>query len=356
MPRDLRDVCVGPECSMRTAMAFIDQNGKGIVLVCDANRVLLGTVTDGDIRRALLVGANLDDKIELLLDPDRSGHHRRPVTAPLATEPDALLELMRSHGTRQIPLLDGEGRVEQLITLDELVPDHILPIEAVIVAGGFGTRLHPLTEEVPKPMLLVGEKPLLEHTLHQLKEVGIRRVHFTTHYKHDVIERYFGDGSSFGIEISYVKEKHPLGTAGSLGKVDNLEQPILVINGDIFTRVDFRAMFDFHCEHRASMTVAVREHRYQVPYGVVQSSGVRVTGISEKPMIRLLINAGIYIISPEVRKLIPESRRYDMTDLIDKLISENYTVITFPIREYWQDIGDPKDYERVFNDIQSGKV
>lgn len=356
MVHDLRDICVAADSSLRTAMACIDRNGKGIVLVCDANRVLLGTVTDGDIRRALLVGSTLDDRIEQLLDPDRSGHHRTPVTAAVGTEPTALLALMRSHGTRQIPLLDSQGRVKELITLDELLPDRILPIEAVIMAGGFGTRLQPLTHEVHKPMLLVGEKPLLEHTLEQLKGVGIRRVHFTTHYKHDVIENYFGDGSGFGIDISYVKEESPLGTAGSLAMLDHLEQPILVINGDILTRVDFRAMFEFHCEHDASMTVAVAEHLYRVPYGVVQSSGVHVTGVSEKPMIRLLVNAGIYVINPEVRKLIPESCRYDMTDLIDKLIGEKYRVVTFPIREYWQDIGDPKDYEQVASDVQNGKV
>ena len=205
-------------------------------------------------------------------------------------------------------------------------------------------------------MLSVGGRPLMEVILEQLRQVGIRRVNLATHYKGEMISEHFGDGKDFGVEIRYVEEDQPLGTAGALSLMGESHEPILVMNGDILTRVDFRAMLEFHRNHQADMTVAVRRYEFSVPYGVVESDGVAVIGISEKPVVQHLINAGIYLLNPEVCQLIPKGQRYDMPDLITRMVGEGQRVISFPVHEYWLDIGRVEDYRRALNDIKSGKV
>ena len=229
-----------------------------------------------------------------------------------------------------------------------------------------GTRAHalqrvadcadpdPLTEEVPKPMLPVGGRPLLELTIEQLRNAGIRRVNLATHYKGDVISRHFGDGRDFQMDIQYVEEQQPLGTAGALRLLDSSDEPLLVINGDILTRVDFRAMLDYHRENVADMTVAVKEHEARLPYGVVDIKGINIVGISEKPVLHHFINAGIYLLNPQCSHYIPVDQPYDMPDLIGKLIEEGRRVVSFPIHEYWVDIGQAEDYQRAQMDSNDG--
>jgi len=263
---------------------------------------------------------------------------------------------MRERDVRQVPLVDEKQSVVGLVTLRELIADDTLPIQAVVMAGGSGTRLRPLTENLPKPMVPVGGRPMLERIIEQLRDAGVSRVMVTTHYKSELISSHFGDGHGFGVNISYVEEDKPMGTAGGLSQLEPSDDPILVINGDILTRIDFRAMLDFHVEHKAEMSVAVRRHETQIPYGVIETEDEKITQVLEKPIVNHFINAGIYLLNPAVFKLIPENDSYDMPELINRLINDGRTVISFPVREYWLDIGQHKDYMRAEEDVRKGKV
>lgn len=349
-------LCVAADDSIHQAIACIDQNGKGIVLITDEERLLLGTISDGDVRRAVLAGESLDMLVSDLLARKVSSPYPEPVTAPVGTERADLLRLMQERVVRQVPLLDDNGRVVGLVTMDELLPEQVLPLQAVIMAGGFGTRLRPLTEDLPKPMLPVGDRPLMELIIEQLRQTGIRRVSITTHYLTDKIEEHFGDGHDFGVEINYVTEERPLGTAGALSLMDVPEEPLLVINGDILTRVDFRAMLNYHRKYNADLTVGVRQYELDVPYGVVECEGPRVQHLREKPRHSFLVNAGIYLLEPAVHRYIPNGERFDMTDLIQRLLEEKRTVVGFPIVEYWLDIGQRADYEQALEDARNGRI
>jgi len=355
MDSSLATLCITPDRPIREALACIDKNEKGIVLVTDEEGRLVGTITDGDVRRAMLAGESLDAPLRDLLARKTTSSYPQPVTAPVDTDRAELLRLMRDRVVRQIPLLDLEGRVAGLVTLDELMPEQLLPLQAVIMAGGSGTRLRPLTDEVPKPMLPVGDRPLMELIIEQLRQTGIRRVNITTHYRPEKIMSYFGSGKELGVELNYVAEERPLGTAGALGLMDSPEEPLLVINGDILTRVNFRAMLDYHREHGADLTVAVRKYDLQVPYGVVECEGHNVSRLREKPSLSFLVNAGIYLLEPVVHRYIPNGQHLDMTDLIEGLIVKGRTVVSFPVVEYWLDIGEHADYERAQEDVRNGR-
>jgi NDP-sugar pyrophosphorylase family protein len=314
---------------------------------------LLGAITDGDIRRAMLADLSLDTAVSKVLELKANSSYPNPVTAQANTDQATLLELMRQHRIHQLPLLDDDGRVVGLITLDELLPNKVLPLQAVIMAGGFGTRLRPLTENLPKPMLPVGDKPVMELMINQMREVGIRTVNITTHYLPEKIMDYFGDGQTFGVDINYINENQPLGTAGALSLMDSPQEPLLVINGDILTGVDFRTMFTYHQEHQADLTVGVRQYDIKIPYGVLECDGPIVLGLREKPVYNFFVNAGIYLLQPEVHQYIPTGQRFDMTDLIEHLITTHHKVISFPIVEYWLDIGQHSDYQKAQNDIEN---
>lgn len=352
---NIEKLFVRPDDPIREVIACIDRNVKGIALVVDAERHLLGTITDGDIRRAILAGLSLDLPVTELLARKATSPYPRPVTAPASTSHESLLELMQTRSVRQIPLLDDDGCVVDLMTLDELAPPRVLPLQAVIMAGGPGTRLRPLTEQLPKPMLPVGDRPLMELTIERLRQAGIRRVSVTTHYLGERIAEHFGDGSAFGVELNYVSEEQPLGTAGALGLVQTSGEPLLVINGDILTRMDFRAMLAYHRKHRADLTVAVREYDFQVPYGALECDGPFVRALREKPVLRFLVNAGIYLLEPSVSQYIPAGQRFDMPDLIQTLLDQGRPVVSFPILEYWLDIGHHAAYAQAQEDIQNGR-
>ena len=343
---------VAVQDSIRKVMEVIDHFAKGIALVVDDANRLLATVTDGDVRRAILAGVNLDDPVSLLQKSGRA----TPVVAPTESSDSELLALMAQHSVRQIPLLDESGRVCRLAVLHEMLQQNDLPVTGVIMAGGFGKRLMPLTETVPKPMLPVNGRPLLEHTLSKLRQSGIRNVNVATHHLSQHIVDHFQDGSKFGLHLHYYQEDEPLGTAGGLAKMVSGVGPLLVINGDVLTSVDVRAMLDFHCEHHASLTVGVRQYDIEVPFGVLQTSGVRVTGVHEKPVLRHFINAGIYMLDRSVCGLVPDGRRFDMTDLIAEVIKSGNTVISFPIREYWIDIGRIEQYHKAELDVAAGMI
>ena len=354
MTIELERLLLSPDETVRAAMECIDRSQIGIALAVDVERRLLGTITDGDIRRAMLADIPLDAPVGTLLERQRDLHADRPMplTAPVGAHPAELVTLMQRYDVRQIPLVDGDGRVESVSLLRDLVEVEGPPLRAVVMAGGYGTRLGELTRETPKPMLPVGDRPLLERIIEQLRDAGIGHVNLTTHYRAEEITRHFGSGESLGVEIEYVSEEQPLGTAGALGLIES-EAPILVMNGDILTRVDFKAMHRFHGEHGADMTMAVRPYESRVPYGLVELDGSRITSIAEKPLARGFVNAGIYLLNPDVCRLVSPGESLDMPQLIDRLLDDGRSVVGFPLREYWLDIGRLADYEQALADAES---
>jgi len=217
---------------------------------------------------------------------------------------------------------------------------------AVIMVGGYGIRLRPLTNDLPKPMLPIGNRPLLEFIIQQLRRANIKKIYLATHYKGETISSHFGDGEDFGVSIDYILEEKPLGTAGALALLECLDETLLVINGDILAQVDFNEMWAYHKKRDGDMTIAVRSYEVHLPYGVVHTEDDLVIGISEKPTSKHFINAGIYLLNPYVYKVIPKGEHCDMTELIEKIINDGWRVVSFPITDYWQDIGQIEDYEK----------
>jgi dTDP-glucose pyrophosphorylase/CBS domain-containing protein len=348
---NVEDLFVRPEDSLRHVMERINVTLRAIALVVDPDRKLLGTVVDGDIRRALLANMPLDSTVADVL---RQKDVPQPVQAPLGASSADLITLMHDRSVHQVPLVDADGRVADLVTMDDLLPDEVLPLKAVIMAGGVGARLKPLTEQIPKPMLPVGGRPVLELIVDSLREAGIRHVNVTTHYKPEAIKEHFGDGNDFGVELHYLTEDRPLGTAGALGLMERPQETVLVMNGDILTDIDFRAMLGYHREHKAVLTLAVRKYEIAIPYGVVECDGAQVSRLVEKPHLAFFVNAGIYLLEPEAHGFIPDNERFDMTDLIRSLLDAGRPVASFPVHEYWLDIGQPNDYQKAQDDVKNG--
>lgn len=336
---DIKKVCISSSVSVLQAMQIIEQGAIQIALVIDEQRRLIGTVTDGDIRRGLLHGATLDSPIDKL-----TNHQFRFVRS--CEDEASALEMMRSEGLRQIPVLDAQGQVVQLLLLEELLNPPPLMNAVVIMAGGRGTRLRPHTEHCPKPMLLVDDKPMLEILLEQCIVSGLKTFYFSINYLKQQIINYFGDGSRWGVSIKYLAENEPLGTAGSLQLLpDSLSEPILVLNGDVLTRLDLKNLLQFHNQHQGQATLCVREHESTVPFGVVQTDGLTLVGFEEKPTYRYLVNAGVYVIDPILLHLLPPHQTCDMPSLLLAAQAASYQVNVCPIHEYWIDVGRPDTLE-----------
>ena len=355
MYTDLDKLCIQQDAAIQDAIAHMDLNRQGIVLVVDDDRHLVGTMTDGDVRRAVLDRLDLRQPMSTALIRKIGTPYASPITAALTDAPEVWLALLRQHNVLHLPLLGEDGRVAGMVTMDEFVRDQPA-LRAVVMAGGRGRRLHPMTQDTPKPMLRIGNRPLLEIIINQLRGAGIRQVQVTAHHKWEKIAEHFGDGRDFGVDLSYIEEADPLGTAGGLGLVEPPTETTLVINGDILTQVDFRAMLSYHRQHRAELTVAVRHYDVEVPYGVVECVGPSVRALSEKPVFGFFVNAGIYLLEPSVYQFIPRGEHFDMTDLIQRLLQVGHPVVSFPVREYWLDIGERREYERAEEDVRSGKV
>lgn len=348
----LQRVLTEPGTTLVEALARLEAAATGVLLLADAERRLLGVLTDGDIRRAILAGATLDS-------PCLAAAQRAPLVAPAHASPAEALELMdrgREFTVHHLPLVDADGRVTELVLRSDLTTTDAPDVCAVIMAGGFGTRLRPLTDRTPKPMLPVDGRPLLELTIERLREAGIRHINVTTHHLGERITDHFGDGHAFGVELSYVAEEHPLGTAGSLKRVKDAHGTLLVINGDVLTDLRFQAMLAFHRQHGADATIGVRRYELQVPYGVVDGDGAEVRAIREKPSMTFLINAGVYLLAPDVQHYIPEGERFDMTDLFACLLAAGRRVVSFPIVEYWCDIGQHADLDRARREYHRARV
>lgn len=356
MHQDLTNLTIGLGDSIHDAIAQMELSKLGIVLVVDSAQKLLGTITDGDLRRATLASIEMESPVSTILAHKAGSPFAKPVTAPVGAERSELLRILEERVILHLPLVDEDERVVALVTMGDLLVRKTDPLQAVIMAGGMGTRLMPLTNDLPKPMLQVGDRPLLEIIVSQLKAADIRNIKVSVRHQAEKIEDYFGDGKAFGVDITYSAEDQPLGTAGALGLMRPPDDTTLVFNGDILTAVDLRAMLAYHRENHADLTVAVHQQEFQVPYGVVECDGSFVKALSEKPVIKSFINAGIYLLEPSVYGLIPDGERYDMTELIGRLLEEDKPVAAFPVREYWIDIGEPRNYERANEDITEGRV
>jgi len=346
--RRLTAAIIAPGASISEAMAQLDKAATGVLLICDNVRHLLGLLTDGDFRRAILQRKSLSEPCETIA----SSH---PITAPMSVSSSEALRLMNEHDISQLPVVDSDGKVQKLILSKDIAPNRELALSAVVMAGGFGTRLLPLTEKVPKPMLPVGGRPLLELTIAQLRRAGIKNVNVTTHYLPETISDYFGTGEMFGVCLNYLQEEHPLGTAGGIKLLKQFDETMLVINGDILTGAPFGAMLDYHRAYHADLTIGVRKYEVQVPFGVVECEDVHVKGLEEKPSLSFFINAGTYLIEPAVCDFIPAGQRFDMTELINRLIEAGRTVVSFPIMEYWLDMGRHEDYAKAQQDVRNGE-
>jgi dTDP-glucose pyrophosphorylase len=332
---------------LRKALAAINSNSLAIALIIDKGDRLIGTVTDGDIRRALLAGVTLDKKVELVM-------HKNPTTARAGTSRDELLRLMKLHQVSQIPLVDAQGRVIGIEILSELLEGpKIKQNPVVIFAGGLGKRLYPLTAETPKPMLPVGGRPVLEHIIQRLAVHGFVNIYLALHYKGEQIEQQLGDGKSLGVNISYVREPEPLGTVGALRLIKSeLKMDFLVLNADLLTAVNFEHFMEHHIGTKNELTVGVKEFATQLPYGVVKLQGTSIMALNEKPVETHLVSVGIYGMNPSVLSLIPPKGPYDMPSLITASIKRKRKVAAFLINDYWLDIGTKSDYEKAQRDIQ----
>ncbi len=345
----LLSVCIGPQATISQAIAQLNEAGTGALLLCTEEGKLFGLITDGDVRRAVIQRKPLSDGCESIAT-------REPVRASYPISDADALSMMNEHDIHQLPVVDSEDRIVQFLLRKNLNPASRQNLQAVIMAGGYGKRLLPLTEKVPKPMLPVGERPLLELIIKQLRRAGIHDVNLTTHYLPEAISDHFGNGEGFGVNLNYSREEHPLGTAGGLRLMPRPQGPFLVINGDILTGVPFQQMLQYHRSHGAMLTVGLRRYDMQVPFGVVDCEDVRITKIEEKPCLNFFINAGTYLVEPAAWDLIPENSKFDMTDLIRVLIDAGKAVVGYPIMEYWIDVGRHEDYMKAQELVLKGEL
>ena len=339
---------VSPGASLRQALATITGNGRQAAAVVDAERRLVGLVTDGDLRKAILRGVGLDE-------PVAEAMNTKPVAAAVETSRESALALMRRRAIRHLPIVDGDGRLTDLWLLDELLAPPPLDCPAVIMAGGEGRRLRPFTDTTPKPLLAVGGRPLLEILVDRLRASGVSSILMAVRHKSQMIRDHFGSGEHFGVAIDYVEEPVPLGTIGALTLIaPPMRGPFLVLNGDILTKCDFRAMIEFHRERSAALTVAVSLHQVEIPYGEFTLQGDRVVDVAEKPRKEFPVNAGIYVLEPSVVDLIPRDQYVDATDLLRLLLGRGLPVAAYLMREYWLDVGRQFDFEKANRDVAEG--
>lgn len=345
--KDWQSALVSPSSTLEDAIATIDRSALRIAIVIDEGEYLLGTLSDGDVRRALLRHLPLDVPVSQVMCSN-------PTVARRGWSRNRLLAVMESKKLLQLPVVDDAGRVIGLETLHELLNKRQLNNPVFLMAGGFGKRLHPLTQNCPKPLLKVGEKPILELILESFIRAGFHRFFISTHYLPAMVQEYFGDGQRWGVSIAYTHEDTPLGTGGALGLLphDEIDEPMFVMNGDLLTTLDYRELLEFHQKNPSVATMCVRQFEYQVPYGVVQSENNLIRSMIEKPIHKFFVNAGIYILSPELVKSVPRGEKIDLPVLLERSISNGDDVTMFPLYEYWLDIGRMEDFSRAQVEIE----
>ena len=337
---DWKKAVISANASLRDAANNLTASSLRIVLVVDAVEKLLGTVSDGDIRRGLLRGLTLETDVNQVL-------RKNPLVAPEGMSQSLIRQLMATNKVQQIPEIDKEGRVISLHTWDEFMTTENISNKIVIMAGGKGTRLRPHTQNCPKPMLLVGGKPMLQHIIERARDEGFGQFLLSVNYLAHMIEDYFGDGSALGVTIGYIHEESPLGTAGSLSMISKLvDEPFVVTNGDVITDIRYSDLLEFHKRQESTATMAVRLHEWQHPFGVVQMDGLNIVGFEEKPVARSHINAGIYVLSPVALQQLNHGEFCDMPTLFERLQVKSYKTIAYPMHEPWLDVGQPADLDK----------
>lgn len=331
---------VAPDTPIREAMKLMDRSSLETILVIDEDKRLIGLVSDGDIRRAFLNGVESSEGIGRIMN--------RNFTALLHSTPFKDIEdTMRRRCFKQLPLVDEYKRVIDIVLLRDIIAGHYRDNYVVLMAGGTGSRLRPLTNELPKPMLKIGDKPILEIIINQFKDHGFKNFIISISYLADIVEGFFGDGSNFGADIKYIRETKRLGTAGCIRNIRQyLDKPFYVMNGDLLTKIDFDDMLGYHMENKFDITMGVRKYRHQIPYGVMETHGNRITGLIEKPAVDCTINAGVYCLEPEVIEFIPDNERFDITTLVERCIQSGGTVGGYDIDGYWMDIGQIEEYHK----------
>jgi len=343
--KDWHSALIPSTASFRKAMEIIDSSALQAGLVVDDQRCLLGMLTDGTIRRAILDGVSMEENIKKIMFTDFK-------YASLDDTKEDILSIMKRDEIRHIPVLDEHGVIHGLKVMIDLLGAERKENIVVLMAGGLGTRLRPLTEKCPKPLLKVGEKPILETIMRSFIDHGFYRFYFSVNYCSEMIINYFGNGSKWGVKISYLEENMPLGTAGALSLLPQKpDLPFIVMNGDLLTKIDFEKLLKFHSKNKADGTICVRKHDYQIPYGVVRFNDVSLLGMDEKPVHTFFVNAGIYALSPESLDFIPKEEFFDMPSLFTILLENKKHAAVFPIREYWMDIGRKEDFVKAGTDF-----
>lgn len=345
-------ILINPSLSILDALEIIDRGTLRLGLVVDEERRLLGVVTDGDVRRGLLRKIGLDAPVVRVMSS-------QPVVARIDESREGILARMRAQDLYHIPVVDAQGRVVRLETLQELSQPGRRENWVVIMAGGLGSRLGSLTEHCPKPLLTIGSRPILEIIIEGFLAFGFHRFFLSVNYKKKMIQDHFGDGSRWGAEIGYLEEEGRMGTAGSLALLPRVgtlpADPFFVINGDLLTKIDFARLLDYHQEHAVQATLCVRRIEETIPYGVVKLDRKRpslLSEIQEKPVVSNFINAGIYLLSPEVLSLITPGSPLDMPELLTRLLKQGQSVAAFPFLEYWLDIGRLTDWQQACRDYE----
>jgi dTDP-glucose pyrophosphorylase/predicted transcriptional regulator len=342
--KNYKNILLNPNSTIREALKIIDFGAMKIGIVVDEKDKLIGTVTDGDIRRGLLNNLTLDDIISSVI-------FRTPTVCKIDDTKEKILEIAIEKKLYQIPIIDKDGTLVGIEEVDELLKPKYKNNKVVLMVGGLGTRLRPLTDKTPKPMLKVGDKPILETIILNFKKYGFTEIILSVSYKADVIEDYFGNGSKFGVNIEYVHEEKRMGTAGALSLIrEKLSDPFFVMNGDLLTNINFEHMIDYHLSNNSCATMGVREYDFQVPYGVVNVDGINIKSIEEKPVHNFYVSGGVYVLDSKVLNFIPENEFFDMPTLFEKIIKDNKKTISFPIREYWLDIGRVEEFKKANNE------
>lgn len=336
---------VAETASIFETIRAIGDGNLQVALVCRDGK-LLGTATDGDIRRAILASVPLDSPISAVMN-------RTPITARVGISSMAALTLMRQRSIHQLPVLDADGKVVEVKLIDDLAVPAQSDHWVVLMAGGLGSRLRPLTDDIPKPLIRIGNKPILETVLTGFIKAGFGKFYISVNYKGEMIREYFGDGSAWGVEVNYLEEHDRLGTAGALSLMpERPTQPFFVMNGDLLTTVNFEQMLKYHREHQAFSTVCVREHSITVPFGVVEFDDHRLIGIREKPTQKFFVNAGVYLLDPGVLDHLDANEPVDMPSLIERTIASGKPSVVFPLREYWIDVGQLGDLQRASDEFK----
>ena len=338
--RIVNDIKLGINSTIKDALQTINNGGLQIAIVVDENDALVGTVTDGAIRRGLLNGLDLNSGVSLVV-------HKSPSIASVGDTKESILKIALAKKLHKIPLVDELGKLVGIEDIEDIIKPVGKTNRVILMVGGLGTRLRPLTQDTPKPMLKVGNKPILQTIVEKFAEYGFVNITMCVNFNASIIRDYFGDGKEFGVNIDYVLEQKRMGTAGALSLLkERPSEPFFVMNGDLLTNVNFEHIFNYHTLHKATATMCVREYDYEVPYGVVKMNDNKITAIAEKPVQKFFVSAGIYMLSPEILDLIPQDEFYDMPTLFEKAIAQDKNVISFPIHEYWIDIGRLEEYQK----------